>query len=141
MERGGGGASRWHMLGFGTWPPFLPSMLQILEMVVGTAAVCGPLPGIAGPAAAQGPLLALALGSLRLTSCWWVWTAGARWVLPGHRSLASSWGDFETILCGCQGAPKAGLSSSPSAFSPSPQVSLKKKDEVGFNGVSRNQLL
>lgn len=43
------GASRWHMLGFGAWPPFLPSMLQILEMVVGIAAVCGPLPGMASP--------------------------------------------------------------------------------------------
>lgn len=63
MEWGGGGASRWHMLGFGTWPPFLPSMLQILEMVVGTAAVCSPLPGIAGPGQPR-DLCWLALGSL-----------------------------------------------------------------------------
>lgn len=50
------GASRWHMLGFGTWPPFLPSMLQILEMIVGIA-VCGSLPGITSPALALGSLL------------------------------------------------------------------------------------
>ena len=100
------GASRWHMLGFGTWPPFLPSMLQILEMIVGIA-VCGSLPGITSPA--------LALGSLHVTSCWWVWTVGMIWVLLGHRSLASSWETLRPSHMGARGSPLF------HAFSPSPR--------------------
>lgn len=53
MWHGGGedGASWWHRLGFGAWPPPLPSVLQTLEMVVGiTASVATALRWRSAPA-------------------------------------------------------------------------------------------
>lgn len=88
-------AARWHVLGLGPWPPFLPNVLQTLEMVVGSTVSAAP--SLAWPVR-PGARIAPAFGPPNFTSCWSVWTMGAIGVrpTPGHRSLAFYWGTLRS---------------------------------------------